>query len=162
MLYIIPPYILFMGYIFVYDNVVLLYVSNIIWEECNAIMSIACINYIKQTELIANIEEDIERLFMLELHDIYALSHAQLYFLSNHINTLTASGLIGVYNLLHNKHQYSFTECKNISSSIVLLLPHITNTIALTGRGTDLIETINNVKSLFDSNVHENGYICIY
>ena len=44
-----------MGYIFVYDNVIMLCVTNTIWEEFKVAMSIACIAYLKQAELIANI-----------------------------------------------------------------------------------------------------------
>ena len=144
-----------MGYTFTCDNVVVLNLSNKIWEDFKVIISIACINFLKQTGQLLNVEEDIERFFILQFYNINLLSHAHLYFFSNHIDALTIAGLIGVYYLLHNKTQYSFTECENISSSIRILLPHISTTIALS-------ETIHKVKSLFDSNIHKNGSIHIY
>ena len=75
-MYIIPPYILFMGYIFVCDNVIMLCVTNIIWEEFKAAMSMACINFLKQNSLIVNIDEDIERFFSLQLYNCNLLSAA--------------------------------------------------------------------------------------
>ena len=50
-----------MGYIFVCDNVIILSVTHIIWEEFKLVMTNACINYLKQAELIDNVDEDIER-----------------------------------------------------------------------------------------------------
>jgi hypothetical protein len=152
-MYIIPPYILFMGYIFVYDNVIMLCVTNIIWEEFKVAMSIACINYLKQAELIANVDEDIERFFSLQLYNCTLLSAAYLYFLANQIDVLTASGLIGVFNLLNDQTKYSFIDCENISSSISILLPQITI------KGV-LLETINKFKNMLDCNVTKtNIYI---
>ena len=144
-----------MGYIFVYDNIVIMCVTNRIWEEFKVAMSIACINYLKQTELITNIEEDIERFFSLQLYNFTLLSGAYLYLLANHIDVLTASGLIGVFNLLHNKTQYSFIDCENISNSIRILLPQITI------KSVVLFETINNFKNMLDCNVNKTD-IYIY
>ena len=93
-----------MGYIFVCDNVIILCVTHIIWNEFKVLMSIACINYLKQAELIADVDEDIERFFSLQLYNCNLLSDAHFYFLANHIDALTASGLIGVFNLLNDKH----------------------------------------------------------
>jgi hypothetical protein len=161
-MYIIPPYILFMGYIFVYDNIVMLFVTNKMWDEFKEDISTACIHYLRQIEKIANIDEDIERLLGLELNNINLLSQAQLYFFSNHIDTLTATGLIGVYSLLHNKTKYSFIECENISNSIVLLLPHMLNKNLINPTDHDLSATVHKVQSLVDSNIDKNSYIYIY
>jgi len=136
-----------MGYIFVYDNIVMLYVTNIIWEEFKVAMSIACINYLKQAKLIANVDEDIERFFSLQLYNCTILSAAHLYFLANKIEVLTASGLIGVLNLLNVQTKYSFIDCENISNSIRILLPQITI------KSVVLFETINKYKNMLDCNV---------
>jgi hypothetical protein len=136
-----------MGYIFVYDNVIMLCVTYIIWEEFKVAMSIACINYLKQAELIANDDEDIERFFSLQLHNCTLLSAAYLYFFANQIDVLTASGLIGVFNLLNDQTKYSFIDCENISNSIRILLPQIDI------KRVVLFETINNFKNMLDCNV---------
>jgi hypothetical protein len=125
----------------------MLCVTNIIWEEFKVAMSIACINYLKQSELIANVDEDIERFFSLQLHNCALLSAAYLYFLANQIDVLTASGLIGVFNLLNDQTKYSFIDCENISRSIVILLPQIDI------KSVVLLETINKFKNMLDCNV---------
>ena len=144
-----------MGYIFVCDNIVAMCVTNTTWEEFTVVMSTACINYFKLAGLIANVDEDIERFFSLQLYNCKLLSVAHFYFLANHIDTLTASGLIGVFNLLHNKTQYSFIDCENISNSIRILLPQITI------KSVDLFETIHKFKNMLDCNVNKNN-IYIY
>lgn len=136
-----------MGYIFVYDNVIMLCVTNLIWEEFKVAMSIACINYLKQSELIANDDEDIERFVTLQLYNCTLLSDAHLYFLANQIDVLTASGLIGVLNVLNVQTKYSFIDCENISNSIRILLPQITI------KSVVLFETINKYKNMLDCNV---------
>jgi len=143
-----------MGYIFVCDNIVILCVTNRIWEEFKVVIASACINYLKQAELITNIEEDIERFFSLQLYNCNLLSDAHLYFLANHIDDLHTSGLIGVFNLLHNKTKYSVIDCENISNSIRILLPQITIK-------SILFETINNFKNMLDCNVNKTD-IYIY
>jgi hypothetical protein len=143
-----------MGYIFVCDNVVALCVTNKIWEEFKVVMSTACINYLKQAELIDNVDEDLERFFTLQLYNCNLLSDAHFYFWHNHLDALIDSGLIGVYNLLHNKPQYSFIDCENISNSIRILLPQITIKSVL-------FETINKFKNMLDCNVNKNN-IYIY
>ena len=147
-----------MGIIFVYDKNVVLYVSNDLWEECKVTISTACISYLLQNERITNIDEDIERLGFNSLNT-NELSSAHLFFLSKHITELTSCGLIGVYHLLDIKSQYSFTDCKNISSSIHVLLPKIIslNHIACTNV---LLETILKFKNMIDSNINKtNIYI---
>jgi len=143
-----------MGYIFVCDNIVILCVTNRIWEEFKVVIASACINYLKQAELITNIEEDIERFFSLQLYNCNLLSDAHLYFLANQIDLLTASGLIGVFNLLNDQTKYSFIDCENISNSIRILLPQITIK-------SILFETINNFKNMLDCNVNKTD-IYIY
>lgn len=144
-----------MGYIFVYDGVVVMCVANIIWEEFKVVMSIACINYLKQSELITNVDEDMERFFTLQLHNMNLLSHTHLYFLSNYTDTLTVTGLIGIVNLLNNQPKYSFIDCENISNLIRILLPQITIKSAL-------FETINKFKRLFDCNINKTADIHVY
>jgi hypothetical protein len=125
----------------------MLCVTNLIWEEFKVAMSIACINYLKQAELIANVDEDIERFCSLQLHNCALLSVAHLYFLANQIDVLTASGLIGVFNLLNDQTKYSFIDCENISNSIRILLPQITI------KSVRLFETIHKFKNMLDCNV---------
>ena len=144
-----------MGYIFVCDNIVALHVTNKLWEEFKIVMSTACINYLKQSNLIANIDEDIERFFSIQLYNCNLLSVAHFNFLANHIDSLHTSGLNGVFNLLDDQTKYSFIDCENISNSIVLLLPQITIKDVL-------LETIHKVQSLVDSNIDKNSYIYIY
>ena len=144
-----------MGYIFVCDNVIILCVTNTTWEEFKANMSIACMNYLKQAELIPNVDEDIERLFSLQLYNCNLLSEAHLYFLANHIDALHTSGLIGVFNLLHDQTKYSYIDCENISNSIRILLPQITT------KSAGLNETINTFKNMLDCNVNKTD-IYIY
>ena len=144
-----------MGYIFVYDNIVIMSVTNRIWEEFKVAMSIACIAYLKQAELITNIEEDIERFFSLQLYNCNLLSDAHLHFLANHIDDLHTSGLTGVFNLLHNKTKYSVIDCENISNSIRILLPQITIKNVL-------LETINKLKNMLECNIDKKSYIYIY
>jgi hypothetical protein len=129
-------------------------VTNRIWEEFKVAMSIACIAYLKQAELITNIEEDIERFFSLQLYNFTLLSDAHLYFLANHIDDLHTSGLIGVLNLLNDQTKYSFIDCENISNSIRILLPQITIK-------SILFETINKFKNMLDCNVNKTD-IYIY
>jgi len=143
-----------MGYIFVCDNIVALHVTNKIWDEFKVAMSIACINHLEQANLIASIDEDIERFFPLQLYNCNLLSDAHFYFLANYIDALTASGLIGVLNLLHDQTKYSFIDCENISNSIRILLPQITIK-------SDLFETINKFKNMLDCNVNKTD-IYIY
>ena len=143
-----------MGYIFVCDNIVALHVTNKIWDEFKVAMSIACINHLEQAELIANVDEDIERFFTLQLYNCNLLADAHFYFLANYIDALTDSGLIGVFNLLHDQTKYSFIDCENISNSIRILLPQITIK-------SDLFETINKFKNMLDCNVNKTD-IYIY
>jgi hypothetical protein len=133
----------------------MLCVTNLIWEEFKVAMSIACINYLKQAELIANVDEDIERFCSLQLHNCALLSVAHLYLLANYIDALTASGLIGVLNLLHDQTKYSFIDCENISNSIRILLPQITI------KSVRLFETIHKFKNMLDCNVNKTD-IYIY
>ena len=143
-----------MGYIFVCDNVIILSVTHIIWEEFKLVMTSTCITYLKQAELIDNVDEDIERLFALQLHNCNLLADAHFYFFANHIDSLTAAGLIGVFNLLNDKTKYSFIDCKNISNSIRILLPQITI------KSVGLIETIYKFKNMLECNVNKtNIYI---
>ena len=144
-----------MGYIFVCDNVIILCVTNKIWEEFKVVMSTTCINYLKQAELIAQVDEDIERFFSLQLYNCNLLSDAHIYFLANHIDALSDVGLIGVFNLLDIQPKYSFIDCENISNSIRILLPQITI------KNDNLLETINNFKNMLDCNVNKNN-IYIY
>ena len=117
-------------------------------------MSIVCINYLKQFELIPNIDEDIERFFTLQLYNYNLLSDAHLYFLANHVDVLTAAGLIGVFNLLNAQTKYSFIDCENISNSIRILLPQISI------KSVYLLETITKFKNMLDGNVNKtNIYI---
>ena len=78
-----------------------------------------------------------------------------MYLLANHIDVLTASGLIGVLNLLNDQTKYSFIDCENISNSIRILLPQITI------KSVVLFETINNFKNMLDCNVNKTD-IYIY
>ena len=147
-----------MGIIFVYDKNVVLYVRNDLWEECKVTISTACISYLSQNERITNIDEDIERLGFNSLNTD-ELSSAHLFFLSNHTHELTQLGLIGVYHLLCNKTQYSFNDCKNLSSSILILLPQIIllSHFSLT---SVLLETIYKFKNMIESNINKtNIYI---
>ena len=63
-----------MGYTFTCDNVVVLNLTNKIWEDFKVIISIACINYLKQTGQLLNVEEDIERFFILQFYNIVKLA----------------------------------------------------------------------------------------
>ena len=144
-----------MGYIFVCDNVIILCVTNRIWEEFTLVIASTCINYLKQAELIANVDEDVERFFSLQLYNYNLLFDAHLYFLANHIDALHTSGLNGVLNLLNDQTKYSFIDCENISNLIRILLPQIDI------KSVVLFETIYKFKNMLECNVNKTD-IYIY